>query len=319
MTIHVVGGYMTVGLNYDNRRTAVVIADTEVSGYGRKSDSFTKLEQIANEKYHAVIFGTGLGNDLARILNKKEALKAKKFEDFIKNIQGELKNEMQRKMQNYMDVNKKNIETAASAIADKKRKEQFVDNETGKMLRNYEEYQRETGQSLISVVGYDKEEGRIRKFHITYVDYSEGFVPADQIGSGKDGAHMYFSKKTQGIDPVELETADILFHAASAYSWSTTNIGVGGTPRVAIIDEEGVQIKEGEEVAALTTATNAYQAELLTKEEINKIVKQMLSKRGISYRQLSRKLGFSEENLRAAMIPYETLQEIANKRKAKKK
>jgi len=306
---------MTVGLNYDNRKTAVVIADTEVSGYGRKSDSFTKLEQIANDNYHVVIFGTGLGNDLGRILNKKQLLQEEKLDDFIKNIQEELKKELERRMQNYIDANKKSIEIAASAIADEKRKRQFVDNETGKLLRGYEEYQRDMGQSLISVVGYDKEEDRIRKFHVTYVDYSEGFIPADQIGSGKDGAHMYFSKKTQGIDPVELTTADLLFHAASAYSWSTTNIGVGGTPRIAIIDKDGVQIKEGNEVAALTTATNAYQAELLTKEEINKVVKQMLSKRGISYRQLAKKLGFSEENLKAAMIPYETLQEIANKRK----
>ncbi|MBW2991315.1 hypothetical protein KY348_06475 [Candidatus Woesearchaeota archaeon] len=309
---------MTVGISFTNGLEAIVITDSRVSGWGRQSDSINKLEKFEKDNYSGVMFGSGSGNKVEGILTNIEGehFTGNTVEEYVASIHKKLREKTDEIERIYAQNIKKNILNQAEIISDPNNKKDYIKNEESKELNNFRRDKRD-GSALFALTSFDKQEGKIRQFQFHETAYAEQYGSHIEIGSGADGAHWYFTTKLQGMDNKKLKPDQLAFYAMNAYSFSTMNRGVGGTPKMAHVSKQGVKIIPLEQTRVLANLSGAYLAELpetkLDYDNTKRCFKEVLNEKEPRYDMINMTLGFGKDNIaQTTLIPYASWQEKAN-------
>ena len=313
---------MTVGIYLANGLEAVVITDSRVSSGIRQSDSVDKLGRFSNTNYHGAIFGTGIANTIERLFKKLDDTSGVHLEEFAQGLKQPLQDWAYQSEQEWLDAQKKDIEKAAFLIQEPRKKVRFIEKLTKQIQEKYlmsKQHDREHDRYIadFALVAFDKEADRIKAFRIN----EQGVTPWEsahiEIGSGNDGANLYFSKELQGLDSKRLTLPQLAFFAMNAYSNSTVNRGVGGTPKVARISAKGCNVLPTRDARLLANLSGIYLSGLrhskLPKEKLQFFIKGILDKQE-PYGLISRALRIDESMLTRVYIPYSSWQETANSR-----
>ncbi len=307
---------MTVGISLTNGLEAIVITDTRASKSGRESDSIDKMGQFQYDNFHGAIYGAGSGNIVIGVLNNLDLEGIENLDQYAEAIQTEIRNITQVSDQSYLENARAGIQSRAQLLDEPKR-EVFIEQETMRELQRFEAF-KQNSQSAFTLVAYDKDQGKIRKFYFHRDGYEEFFIDRTQIGSGSDGADMYFSTKLQGIDTKGLDSDKLAFFAANAYSSSTVNHGVGGTPKIAQITEDEVNVLAPEHTIAMCNLSGAYLSEMpgtgLTRQGYIAAMGAALRSDSSQYNDIAQALDINFPTLTGMAIPSSVWQERANRR-----
>ena len=341
---------MTIGISFSQgqRLEAIVITDSRGSNSGRQSDSVNKIGEFSAENYHGVVFGSGNGNLVEGIIKNISELKASTLENYVVSIHSAHKLREDNADQSYLSSHKEEIKKKASLLLPgvqlnilrqtakqmpKKQREQFMHNqmmtlqqkydqfveqESKNAMQKYDKFKRENSTGFI-VIAFDKDKGKIRQWHISQSMYQELFMDHIEIGSGFDGANMYFAANLQGIGfETKFNTADLSFFALNAYNSSSINQGVGGTPRIISISGEGNSSLQGHQINAFVNLSGAYLSkfneEELTHKKTREYMQAMFEGEDGIYGRIAKTLDLNVEALQTLTIPYSTWQERANKK-----
>ena len=204
----------------------------------------------------------------------------------------------------------------AKQIDDEQERKRFVDNELGNLFRKFDEF-RSGGEdeTVFGVVAYDKDQGGIRKM---FVNWGQ-FVPINgdrvEIGSGSDGSNSYFSNVLQGINVKDLDLPRLCYLAMNGYCFSNVNHGVGGVPKLAIVEKDGVKILDRNKSICLANVSGAHLTggtANLDRPAVVKIYEEVLSGKEADYDRISKTLDLTPNALCNLYIPFSSWQEHAN-------
>lgn len=317
---------MTVGISLTNGLEAIVITDSRVSSQaGRQSDCVNKTRFFNNRYYKGVIFGTGSSVFVLGLLNYINELTSShnnknNLDNLVNSLQERYKATINREDCLYLQNHKDEILKKASTISDEGERINYIKKEIAELMQRYIDMKEEpnhiTNTTYFILVAYDKKMNKIRQFHITSKYSIELPLEHIEIGAGADGANMYFFSKLQGIDVSELALGDLGFFAANAYSLSTINTGVGGTPKIAVISQGDVKILSPNRTTAIVNLSGAYLASEGSVSLSQKIVREYIN--GIingkpQYNKIATAIGIEQSTLKNIYIPYSSWVERTNK------
>lgn len=308
---------MTIGITLTNGLEAVVITDRRGTGaYGRQSDSSTKAEPFEGNAYHGVMFGAGEGNVVLGLLSGIGRLPPSgNIDEFAENVRSFCQGKIDAYNAQYLDLMRNEIHKKAALIADAAQKEQFVQQEVSRLMQQYDHFSQDPNrQSTFILAAFDRTAKRARQFYLSQGMITEFFSPHAEIGSGADGAGMYFATKLQGLNPSGMDIGQMAFLAMNAYCSATVNMGVGGTPQIYLIDEAGTEALIRKRSVALANISGAYLAELITpKPDIAlTYVRDIIKHKEPRYDLIAEKLGLNPAALTTIWIPPSSWQETAN-------
>jgi len=308
---------MSLGIALTNGLEAVVITDGRSFDSGRKKDSENKVGRFENSEYHGIVFGAGNGNLVWGIVNNSKVFQQlPSLVEYVATIHAM----HQKQIADSRDTLFQKIQQEAGARVQvfpgsPEQKQQMLMQDISRRLEEYDKARREGYTSLV-VAAFDKNAKGIRIYYVDENSKDQTFSDHIEIGSGRDGANFYFTTKLEGIDCSNLRVKDLLFCGINAYSMSTVNIGVGGTPKIAIINSNGISILPPEPTRALANVSGAYLAELegVNKHDTLLHMGEILNEKDPQYDVVAEKLGINNETLRTMVIPYSVWQEKANTR-----
>ncbi|MFW6025989.1 MAG: hypothetical protein ACOCRX_06560 [Candidatus Woesearchaeota archaeon] len=298
---------MTVGITLNNDDYAVIIVDSRVSSMSRESDSIDKIAEFNQENYHGVIFGSGRGNlvlDLNRDLknfneDSVDSLVDKVYSEMLGKIDKKDKNYLMNLSREYEKINS-SLFLSDRKLIDKLKGMRFIEKSdkekinylTEKMIVKYENINDEDLSEIKSryfdrkrsskteflTVLYDKDHEKIRKYHFNYINKDEIFLNYDIIGSGKDYAHSYLLENLVGKKVDDFKIEDFVLFGINSYSKSTLNEGVGGRPKIFVLDKNTNKKLDRDLSIYLSNLSGIFLSnttkisELDLKENINKII-----------------------------------------------
>ena len=158
---------------------------------------------------------------------------------------------------------------------------------------------------------YDKKEGRVKKYMINAAIYTEDPIFETVIGSGADSAGLELMKLISGAPLGKLHKCEIAFFALCAYVRATQNVGVGGNPKIALIDKDGSKIVSREDSIALANITAAYHADLLPRAYAEHNAELILRGQG-KYEEVAKAVGMNEFVLKNHLVPLDSWLNLAN-------
>jgi len=341
---------MTIGISFSQgqRLEAIVITDSRASYSGRQSDSVNKVGEFSAKNYHGVVFGSGNGNLIEGIIRNLGELESSTLRDYVSAIHSAHKLRVDNSDQSYLNSNSAEIKKKASLLlpgtqldtiretskqmpeeqreqfiqhqmmALQQKYDQFIEQENKAAMQNYDQFKRESSTGFI-VVAFDKDKEKIRQWNINQNICQELFMDHIEIGSGFDGANMYFATNLQGIGlGTKLNTADLSFFALNAYNSSSINQGVGGTPRIINVSREGNSSLQDHQINAFVNLSGAYLSkfseEELTHKKTREYMQAMLEGKDRIYNKIAKVLDLNVEALQTLSIPYSAWQERANQK-----
>jgi len=189
---------MTVGISFTNGLEAVVIADSRASGLGRESDSVEKLGVFSKENYHGVIFGSGDANKINFVLRNLNHFKGDNLEDYVGSIVSGFSDNCDFLDKAIVNENKNEIIRKSSIFLDEKDQINYINGEIKNFLNGFSEHKKNDKTNFI-MISYDKNKDQITQqyFQQNYLtDITHYHL---EIGSGSDGANLYFASKLPGI------------------------------------------------------------------------------------------------------------------------
>lgn len=262
---------MTVGLVLNNRDYGVALADSMVTiGDSRKGDTANKLLHINATSFYGAMVGAG---DALNIFAAFENIREKKF----KSPQRILEAVRNFTLEYQLDIDKQAIESQMKIekVAEKyKGKAEKEDVDEGEFILDDIFGAKEEKQSVLGGLEdymksdfvaaiYDKKEKRVRKYAVNAGFYAEDPFFESIIGSGTDSAELELMRLMSGAPLSRLHKCEIAFFGLCAYVRATQNVGVGGIPKIALIDKDGSKIVSREDSIALANITAAYHADLI--------------------------------------------------------
>lgn len=307
---------MTVGIAFTNGLEAIAITDSRSSGLGRQSDSVDKMGNFSSDKYSGIIFGTGSGNLIEGVIRNLNSFSADSLDKFVEAVHNSYKGRVDVHDASYLKSMAVEIEKKAQLIGNKEEKKQFIRHRTSELMQEYDG-SKKNNMTYFILAGYDKDKEKIRLFSIDQFRCVEVCTNHMEAGSGIDGANLYLGTKLQGVDTTQLTLADLTFFALNAFSTSTVNQGVGGTPKIAMISKDGCEIIPAEKTVVLANLSGAYLSEfpasVLDHESARKRFHEVLTAASPGYGMMAQELGLNEDTLKTTYIPYSSWQERANR------
>lgn len=310
---------MTVGLVLNNRDYGVALADSMVTiGDARKGDTANKLLHINAKDFYGAMVGAG---DALNIFATFEDVKDKTFNnpkkllETAKNFSLEYSLNIDRQA---MEAQMK-IEEIAKKYRDKMGEQEEDGGEDPEsdifgfskrkknILGGLEDYI----TSEFATAFYDKKEKRVRKYAISAVAYVEDPIFETAIGSGADSAGLELARLISGAPLGKLHKCEIAFFALCAYVRATQNIGVGGIPKIALIDKDGSKIVSREDSIALANITAAYHADILPRAYAEHNAELILRGKG-NYEEVAQAVNMNELTLKNFLIPLDSWLNFAN-------
>ncbi len=258
-------GEMTVGIAVMNENGAAVVSDRQATTGSRESNTEDKIFGFitpvltGQHAYHGVIFGAGDANQLNGVkAHTRHLIKTgipASFDEFVATLHGGMKSRYEAVRAAYCEAARGELEDRAQLYHPDFRQNiaQRFDGDLERFIQSM--------QSQVIAVAYDKARDCIRAFFFNKAMIQEVFANQIVIGSGADGAHMYFVQKLPGVPQASILSHDMLFFALGAYVQSLANTGVGGEPAVAMVSNENVRPLLPDACIFLNNVVSAYQAE----------------------------------------------------------
>ncbi|MDI6737359.1 MAG: hypothetical protein QME12_02465 [Nanoarchaeota archaeon] len=316
---------MTVGLVLNNKDYGVALADSMVTiGDYRKGDTANKLLHINAKDFYGAMVGAG---DAINIFAAFEHIKDKTFKE-PKTMLEEVRNfsleyqlnidrqalESQMKIEELAKKYRGNPEDSGGETEDEEDNGEGQENDIfgfkrrkKAILGGIEDYM--TSDFVTAI--YDKKEQRVRKYFINAAIYAEDPIFETVIGSGADSAGLELARLISGAPLNKLHQREIAFFGLCAYVRATQNIGVGGIPKIALIDKEGSKIVSREDSIALANITAAYHADLLPRAYAEHNAELVLRGRG-KYEKVAQAVGMNEFALKNHLVPLDSWLNLAN-------
>ena len=312
---------MTVGLVLNNRDYGVALADSMVTiGDDRKGDTANKLLHIKAKGFYGAMVGAG---DALNIFATFEEIRGKKFKnpknmlESIRNFALEYSLDIDRQA---MESQMKIEEIAKKYHGKEENNEETDDNEDEQeddmfgfkkrkkiILGGIEDY---LTSDFVAAV-YDKNEKRIRKYAVNAGFYAEDHFFESVIGSGADSAGLELMMLMSGAPLSKLHKCEIAFFGLCAYVRATQNVGVGGIPKIALIDKEGSTIVSREDAITLANITAAYHADLVPRAYAEHNAEMVLRGEG-KYGEFAEKVGMNEFTLKNLLVPLDSWLNLGN-------
>ncbi len=299
---------MSVGIVLNNDDNGVIIVDSRVSTNYRESDSVNKIETFKKRYSHGVVFGSGSGNLVLSLNKKLKELDEKNIEDLINRVHHELVKRIDKKDKTYLENIVNEYEKINSSLYVSKRKifrklkginlleksdrekinyltekmmkkyDEILDKDISEIKSNYFDRKRNNKTEFITVM-FDSNLEKIRKYHLDYVTKEEVFFDYEIIGSGKDYAHSYLSENLVGNNVGNFSLEDLIHFGINSYSKSTLNRGVGGIPKVYILNSEKVKKLNRDQSIELSYISGMNLSNLidLSRKKINEHYNQVLN------------------------------------------
>ncbi len=321
-------GKMTVNISLSNGLDAILLCDEMgtwqyMSGGGRQSASLTKIGEIGGgaSTYHGALVGAGDGNLVTGILLMlaNGELKGESLPDFVESVKDYFVKKIDSHDRTQLADLMNSSQKKAELIDDPAAKRQFLDAERARIWQQFDafkEQQRQNPAVQLLVAAYDASVNRIRTILVNDIFLNELYVPHLEIGSGQDAAHLYFVENLQGVDTSKLRTPELLFHVGSAYMKSTLNLGVGGTPRVVIINSEKMAKLNSGLVAILTNVCGYHLAGAVTKDEAIEVANAVASTTSQGMETLTKglceRVHVSIDDLAGATVPLSVIYQRVN-------
>jgi hypothetical protein len=310
---------MTVCISLTNYKTAVVLTDSQVSGYNRQSNTANKSEQFIGENYQGVICGTGAANRIVSANRTAKTMDQQQSLDlFIEAMFNRFQETIDSEGTKIVAQSKKDLEKKISLITGlpKARKISMIEQDTRDAMRRYDEQLRQENQTTLLVTAYDKERHAIRVYAWNRQSFTESANTTTAAGSGADGAEVYFATRFPGIDLSRCEQRDLLFHAINAFNYSTINRGVGGSPKIMLIDEKEVSEIPHDAATALCNLSGEYltQSENLQQHHTRQLFKDLLAEKEGTYQKIAKAAKLSVDDVTGVLIPFSSMQERANRK-----
>ena len=303
---------MTIGISFTNGLEAIVITDTRAVGSGRQSDSVNKMGEFSNKNYHGVLFGAGPANDVERAIKEVREVHTENLDMLVANLQMVHQKNIEEYERALVASKRGEIERKCAFIPKDSERDEKIRQETTDEMERFEQYKHENRATLI-LVGFDKLKKRTRHFWVNDKAYLESHLEHIEIGSGSDGANMYFATKLQGAEPKKFDLGDLLFFVANGYSQATINAGVGGTPKIVTITSERNNVLPVKKSRVIANLSGAYLAEIpgLDRETVKSYLRDILNDLNRE-KEIARVLGINTNTLRTLLIPYSSWQERVN-------
>lgn len=234
---------MTVGIFLTNGIEAIVLCDEMVTIGGRQSASVTKMGDLVTDNYSGVLIGAGDGNTLFGAISTYERKELPKTLDAcVEEVRRYMAAKIERDDKQWLDEQLANSMTRASILTPDETV-RYIAFERERIFQAFDgrkQMQSRNPSTQILIAAYDKTAQKIRSFIVADNHSYELYIPHLEIGSGSDSAQLYFLENLQGLDPKRMDVGELAYGAGCAYLKSTLNVGVGGTPRVAILTPNGV-------------------------------------------------------------------------------
>ncbi|MEK6864650.1 MAG: hypothetical protein AABX27_05110, partial [Nanoarchaeota archaeon] len=317
---------MTVGLVLNNRDYGVALADSMVTiGDERKGDTANKLLHINAKDFYGAMVSAG---DAINIFATFEHIKdqtfknPKKMLESIKNfsleyslnidrqaLESQMKIEEIAKKYRGKDEEQEDEEDESEEGNGKEQEDDMFGSKKRKkaILGGLEDYI----TSDFVAAFYDKKEGRVKKYFINAAIYTEDPIFETVIGSGADSAGLELMKLISGAPLGKLHKCEIAFFALCAYVRATQNVGVGGNPKIALIDKDGSKIVSREDSIALANITAAYHADLLPRAYAEHNAELILRGQG-KYEEVAQAFNMTEFTLKNMLMPLDSWLNLAN-------
>ncbi len=241
------------------------------------------------------------------------------MDEFVSSVHRKHKVSVDNNDTGYLNFLKGEIDKKAHAMfKDESERNQFVHQQMAESIKQYEQFKHNPeNQTGFILTAFDSTTGKIRNFFINIMGDYENSQDHIEIGSGIDGANIYFATKLQGLDVKTLTVSDMAFFVTNAYSQSTVNQGVGGTPKIAIVSKDGSAVLDVEKSIVLANISGAYLAEFpangLSHNWVRGCFREVLAEKEPRYDIIAEVLGLNRETLATTYIPFSSWQERANK------
>lgn len=310
---------MTVGITVNNGREAVVVTDSRVSGHGRQSDSVDKMGVFIRPDYWGVIFATGRADYIEGVIRHVDTFQGDDWPSLVRDVQKNYNDRAKKDLEAARENGKRKIAFEAEVYTESDKKEEFVRTQTIGLLNDVGRFRKCVIDPTVFVaVGFDKKSKRVYQHGFNWYESNEGDSAHHEIGSGADGANMYLSTKLQGLEPGKLERPELVFYGLNAYANATVNEGVGGTPKIACIGEQGCTVLPVRMTSLLANLSGAYLSEynsgVLTIDSMRELFANIIGRRKADPHLLRKGTGLSRSGLENICIPFSSWQEAANRR-----
>ena len=291
---------MTVGLYLTNGRETIAISDCLMQVGYRESASTEKLKEFTKNSYHGAILGAGSLNRLASVIKNLDEILQDEIEKSVEALHKYLNDNIHVFTRKFLDDQKRKSQEESRIYTHKKKKQEFIEKQEKNALKDLNEWKNENSLNIL-LVTYDKKAEKMRHFDIGDENHIEAFVPTHQIGAGRDGADAYFKQKLQNIKTENLSESDLFFLAVNGYLSSTMNKGVNGTPTIAQVTKEGVEIMSKDKTRTQTNLIGAYVSKYsprLTQKKARELCKEILTKDFSDYQEITKILKLNEVALK---------------------
>ncbi len=280
---------MTVCIILNNKKYGVAIADSRaVYDDNRLGDVANKLTILKTKNYGGAVVGAGDAQLVFSLLQKAKSVKSGSYEKLLKILRNYLFDVLENLRLQLLEADKKLNENTASILDNL----EPINSEDLEQIYNSE----------CLIAAYDFKRQRILKHRI----YPELYIPdttfESVIGSGKDAAELELLRLIPGVPISRLNLEEITFFAMCAYVRATQNVGVGGAPKVALIQEQGVSKLNKQKCITLANLVAAYSAEVVGRDYAEEQLKNIM-KNIPNYASLGSKLNLNENTLRSLLIP----------------
>jgi hypothetical protein len=310
---------MTVGIYLTNGLETFLISDSRQSGSGgaRLTDFAIKRAKIQNGNSHGIILAAGDANINDEVLKNADSFPHTTFESYLEAVYNLAKQRSNHSDKMFLDYEKEEIAKKAAAFLDERQKKKLVKSETRDLMNKYEGRKSQWyGIATFIIASFDKIANKMRHANVCNggrePGYMELFLSHQEIGSGTDGANMYFTQELQGRNAATLSKEELAFYAINAFSVSTLNGGVGGTPQIGYVSKDCADILPDDKSRVLANLSGAYLARYspeLSPEKTRDVILEVITQKKPDYNALGQILKLNEDALTTIAIPYSKWQE----------
>lgn len=306
---------MTVGIILNNKNSGVAIADSKVMIDNRLGDAANKLITIKAKDYEGAVVGAGSGQALFSLFKYMKTLKKKNFEDFLKCSRDYWFKQLMHIEEQLMDSGKNKMDTISKSFKDDANpmQEQMA---LESIMQEIEFVERAFASECLAAV-FDRQQKCVRKYSLTNYMYKEEAAFECVIGGGFDTAYPELLRLIPGAPLSKLDIEEIAFFAMCTYVRATQNIGVGGPPKIALINSKGVKkVNKGKSVA-LTNIVGAYMADIIARPYAEEQVLSVLKGKA-DYSEVGEKIGLEGDSITNLLVPLDSWISCANRQRYNK-
>lgn len=263
---------MTIGIGYRTDNHIVCLVDTRLVDYGKSRHYNTgdKIVPVSFGVHHGVVYASDDENKFMQVFSAAgEVAKAHEndkkisIDDFVDSVAKKLRM-FWKKTGNTMAIAEEDcVESERGTFVDDKSYNEYRAEQLKKARDAFKRKKKDDSVDVVFAL-YDGRKKCFRMYELENDIGKEVFNTPLIIGSGEDEADRYIAVFEQKTTSKKRKVAEVLFTITGAYNFSTINRDVGGTPKIAIVDDKTTHFLLPEESALLVNTAAARITHILS-------------------------------------------------------